>query len=328
MWPPIPIQHHVPLTHRRRPRRSRDSPYRLLGAGLVLLALVLAVVLVDRGLSQPKPVRAAAPRGAAPSAPRPAPGSAQLGAAGLDPSACRSYPPSSGDRGKTVFLDPGHGGADPGAVGVSDGRQVLEKDAALAVATQLATILRARGYRVVLARTQDTMVAQVSDADLDQGSLRASSERRDLLARVACANASRASALLSIHFNGFDDPTVGGAQVIYDAARPFAAQNQRLAQLIQTELVKRLDVDDRGILTDDQLNAPALTDAGSSYGHLLELGPAQPGWLDQPTTMPGALAEPLFVTDPHEAQLIAGADGQRLVARALAAALAQFLETA
>jgi N-acetylmuramoyl-L-alanine amidase len=328
MWPPIRIFHNFPPTYRRRSRRSRRSPYRFLSAGLLLLALVLAVVLVDRGLSQPKAVRAAPPRGAAAAAPKPAPAaaSAQLAVAGLDPSACRSYPPTSGDLGKTVFLDPGHGGADPGAVGVSAGSQVLEKDATLAVATQLATILRGSGYRVVLARTQDTMVTQVTDADLDQGSLRASSERRDLLARVACANASGASALLSIHFNGFDDPSVGGAQVIYDAARPFAAQNQRLAQLSQAELVKALGVDDRGTLTDDQLNAPALTDAGSSYGHLIELGPAQPGWLDQPTIMPGALAEPLFVTNPQEAQLITGAVGQRRVAGALAAAMTQFLE--
>lgn len=335
MVAPIRTQHDVSLAYRRRSRRSRRPPYRPLWAALVVLALAGGGFVLDRALDA-VPVRAAAPaRGAArpvPAAPAPpaakASGGVRLGLAGLEPSACLAYAPTAGDAGKTVFLDPGHGGPDPGAIGVAAGRQVREKDATLAVATQLAGMLRARGYRVVLARSQDTLVTRLTDDDLDQGALRASAERRDLLARIACANAARATLLLAIHFNGFEDPDVGGSEVFYDAARPFADQNRQLALLLQARLVKSLGVDDRGVQSDDELDAPTLSDAAAAYGHLMELGPAAAGYVDVPTAMPGALAEPLFITNPDEAQKLIGADGRRQVAGALAAGLLSFLEGA
>jgi N-acetylmuramoyl-L-alanine amidase len=50
----------------------------------------------------------------------------------IDPSyfasgACMSYPPTSGDRHTTVFLDAGHGGLDPGGVGVTESGQQFEE---------------------------------------------------------------------------------------------------------------------------------------------------------------------------------------------------------
>src|SRR5205814_966162 len=53
--------------------------------------------------------------------------------------------------------------------------------------------------------------------------------------------------------------------------------------------------------------------------------PAEPGWLDRGTTMPGALVEPLFLTNPGEAALASGAAGQRRVAAALATGLESYL---
>ena len=46
----------------------------------------------------------------------------------------------------------------------------------------------------------------------------------------------------------------------------------------------------------------ALTSQGAAYGHLMILGPALHGWFDNPSQMPGALCEPLFLTDPGEAR--------------------------
>ncbi len=91
-----------------------------------------------------------------------APAPSQLSLPGLEAGACLSLPPSHAGSGHTVFIDPGHGGLDPGVVGGSGGRQVLEKDAALTVATQLSTLLRADGYRVVMARTQDSTMLKLS----------------------------------------------------------------------------------------------------------------------------------------------------------------------
>lgn len=261
-------------------------------------------------------------------APKPAPASSQVPVAGLDTGACISYPAARGQSDKTVLIDAGHGGLDPGEVGVVGGKQVLEKDAALAVATRLSALLRADGYGVVMARTQDTSVTKLAASDSITGALTNSAEHRDLVTRVACANASNASVLVSIHFDGFSDPTVGGTETFYDSARPFAATNKRLAVDLQAGLIAGLGTSDRGVWTDDQLAAPALTPSGDSYGHLIELGPAAAGWVDDPSQMPGALVEPLFITNPTEAQVASDPAGQQRIAQALEAGLVKFFSGA
>lgn len=245
---------------------------------------------------------------------------------GLETGACVSYGPTHGRIDQTVFIDAGHGGLDPGVVGATTaGRTVLEKDATLGVATRLSHLLRADGYDVVMARTTDTTVLKLSASDSNYGAITSSAVHRDLAARVVCANASGAAALVSIHFDGFSDPSVGGTETFYDAARSFAAANSRLASDLQSALVARLGAPDRGVWTDDQLAAPALTGSGQSYGHLIELGPQSPGYVDNPSQMPGALVEPLFVTNPSEAQVAADPAGQQKIAEALEAGLLKFL---
>src|SRR5881296_2505812 len=112
---------------------------------------------------------------------------------GVATGACMSFPPTGQSSGKTVFIDPGHGGLDPGVVGVAGGRQVLEKDVTLAVATRLASLLGADGYRVVLSRTGDSSVAKLSTADSVAGAMTGSAVHRDLVARTLCANVASAS---------------------------------------------------------------------------------------------------------------------------------------
>jgi len=79
------------------------------------------------------------------------------------------------------------------------------------------------------------------------------------------------------------------------------------------------------VITDDELQAPTLSDRAGTYGHLLLLGPPEPGWLDQGTAMPGALVEPLFLTAPPEAAVAASPSGQRRLASALTAGLESYL---
>ncbi len=254
--------------------------------------------------------------------------SSQLPVAGLDTGACISYPAAGGQTGKTVFTDAGHGGLDPGVVGAAGGKQVLEKDTTLAVATRLGALLRADGYGVVMARTQDSSVTKLAASDSITGAITNSAEHRDLVTRVACANASNASVLVSIHFDGFSDPSVGGTETFYDSARPFAATSNRLAADLQAALVAGLGTSDRGVWTDDRLAAPALTPSGDSYGHLIELGPASAGWVDDPSQMPGALVEPLFITNPTEAQIASDPAGQQRIAHAMEAGLVKFFSGA
>ena len=239
-----------------------------------------------------------------------------------------SLPPSRAGSGQTVFIDPGHGGLDPGVVGGSGSRRVLEKDATLAVALHLSTLLREDGYRVVMSRTQDSTMLKLSSTDSVLGALTGSAEHRDLAARAACANAAGAAVLLSIHFNAFGDPSVGGTESFYDSARTFSAENRRLATDLQAALVASLGTADRGVWTDEQLAAPTLTSLGNTYGHLIELGPMAAGWVDNPSQMPGALVEPLFLSNPTEAKLAADPAGQRQIALALEVGLVKFLTAA
>lgn len=247
---------------------------------------------------------------------------------GLQSGACMSFSPSDGRPGKTVFVDPGHGGLDPGVVGSVGGRQVLEKDVALGVGTRLANLLRTDGYRVVMSRTADSSVTKLSSNDSVTGAMTASAVHRDLVTRTACANATAASVLVSIHFNAFDDPTVGGTETFYDSARPFAPDNKRLATDLQAALVTELGAADRGVWSDAQLAAPTLTASGSLYGHLIELGPAAAGWVDNPSQMPGALVEPLFLSNTAEARLASDPAGQQRMAMALRTGLEKYFSGA
>ena len=58
---------------------------------------------------------------------------------------------------------------------------------------------------------------------------------------------------------------------------------------------------------------------------MLLLGPADAGFFATPSQMPGALVEPLFVTDPFEGTLAASPSAQQVIARGIARAVEQFL---
>lgn len=84
------------------------------------------------------------------------------------------------------------------------------------------------------------------------------------------------------------------------------------------------NIPDEGAQSDAGLGS-ALTAAAENYGHLLLLGPAKAGYFSTPSQMPGALIEPLFLTDPFEGSIAAGAQGQHVIARAIAQAVSQYL---
>jgi N-acetylmuramoyl-L-alanine amidase len=250
---------------------------------------------------------------------------------GLNPTACMQYAPTGLDRHQVVFLDAGHGGVDPGAVGnTSSGAVIEEKAANLAVELNARELLRAAGYGVVVSRTADTTVARLVTSDYDNGLLTAHAVRLDALARAACANAANAVVLVAIHFNAGDSPAFGGVMTLFDDARSFTPQNLRLASLVQTTLtdayrVNGLEIADLGTVADSMSGTPALTARGAAYGHLIELGPESSGWVDHPSVMPGILVEAMHVSRPSEADVANSPNGQTLIAGALVAGIEKFL---
>ncbi|HEV2952905.1 MAG TPA: N-acetylmuramoyl-L-alanine amidase [Candidatus Dormibacteraeota bacterium] len=250
---------------------------------------------------------------------------------GVRQQACLRFVPSHPTHTSIVFIDPGHGGLDPGGQGqATDGTSIPEKDVSLATARLLAALLLADGYPVVMSRDMDITVANLTDSDLQGGILTADAAREEVLARASCANTAKADVLVSIHFDAFEDPGIGGAETLYDDARPFADRNQALATLVQKAMVTQLTqagwpVPDRGVTADSQSGTPALTAEGDGYGHLLLLGPASDGWVEHPSTMPACLVEPLFLTRPTEADVAESPRGRQVMARALSQALETYL---
>lgn len=331
-----------PVTRRPRPH----LPHGLLAGLVAVVVLTVAATLIlsrpwarSSGVSGHSPL--ASPGGVAPGSAGPGSAATSTTAAppALDPTAfapgsCMALEPTSGDLHHTVFLDAGHGGPDPGTASgtTQSGQQVNEKTLTLPVVLDAAQLLRAQGYRVVLSRTGDSSVARLTPADLNGAVLTTAGEHADLIARVSCANLSGASALVSVHFDAYPDPGVGGASTLYDTARSFSSANQTLATTLQQDIITGLraggwSVPDRGIVSDSTAGGGEITAAGTAYGHLDLLGPVDPGYVDNPTTMPGALVEPLFLSNPTEATIAVNPAAQQAIAAGIADAIDGFLRT-
>ena len=242
---------------------------------------------------------------------------------------CISFASTAGHRTATVFIDAGHGGPDPGAVGVTlTGKHVHEADETLRVALDAMAVLRPAGYRVVLSRTTAAAVARPLPGDLSGAAFTGLGVHRDLVARDLCANRARANILIGVYFNASGSASTGGSLTLYDAARPFWRSSLRLAGLVQRAVLARLNagrssIPDDGVRTDVGFGS-SVTSADQAYGHLLILGPAKAGYFSTPSEMPGALVEPLFITNPAEASIADGGAGQQAIARGLATAVEQY----
>jgi N-acetylmuramoyl-L-alanine amidase len=250
----------------------------------------------------------------------------------FSPGACVEFAPTAGDRHETVFLDAGHGGIDPGAVGTTeDGAAVAESTVNLPIELDTMAILRAQGYRVVVSRTENTSVTRLTPADESGGILTSQGAFADVAARDVCANMAKADVLVGIYMDGGYEGQAGSLTG-YDADRPFSAENLRLATLVQNDVLSAMNargwqIPDDGVLQDSGLGS-ASSVAAENYNHLLLLGPAQPGYFSTPSTMPGALIEPLYVTDPFEASIAVSAEGQHVIAGGIAKAVGQYFASA
>jgi N-acetylmuramoyl-L-alanine amidase len=211
--------------------------------------------------------------------------------------------------GTLVVLDPGHGGEDQGAVGPAG---ELEKNIALAVARATSARLQAAGVMVRLTR------------DGDDGT--------SLGDRTALANQLQADAFVSIHANAYRGKSVRGAETYYmsvdasdaDAAAAAAAENVGAApdtvQLILWDMAHVANLNASANLArsiQERFNElQGIKDRGIRQAPFVVLTGA---------TMPAALVEVGFLSNPADARRLTSAAGQEELARALAEAVLAFL---
>jgi len=124
-----------------------------------------------------------------------------------------------------IVIDPGHGGNDPGAIGINN---LQEADVNLAIALETVRILGSLKLRIVLTRNDDRSVS--------------------LEERVAIAEQVKATAFVSIHANsaGLNRPTINGTETYHF---PGSEQGEELATNIQNNIVQSLQVVNRGVKT-------------------------------------------------------------------------------
>lgn len=130
--------------------------------------------------------------------------------------------------GKVIVVDPGHGGFDPGKIGVNN---ALEKDINLAVSLKLKELLEKQGYEIVLTREAD----EALHAEGENGS-----KQEDMKRRVDVINEAKAVLAVSIHQNSFTQESSHGAQVFY---HPQSEEGKKLA-LVMQETIKEMIADD------------------------------------------------------------------------------------
>ncbi|MBP0015488.1 MAG: N-acetylmuramoyl-L-alanine amidase [Roseofilum sp. SID2] len=120
----------------------------------------------------------------------------------------------------TIVIDPGHGGRDPGAVGIGGLR---ETDVVLDISRQVAAILQQNGIQVILTRDREVEI--------------------DLAPRVNLAQRVNATLFVSIHANAISlsRPDVNGVETYYYNT------GLRLAQAIQGSILRSIPMRDRGV---------------------------------------------------------------------------------
>ncbi len=191
-----------------------------------------------------------------------------------------------------VGLDPGHSWVDVGAVGGG----FREADLTLSVTARVRDMLTERGLTVAMSRQDDNPLTDFSAPDPTDAI------EQEQAARVAAVGNARL--YVSIHFNGYGDPRVRGAEIYYNGEN-HGDESFALAESIHGRLLAGVEAAgyplyDRGVKED--------LAAGKPYGHFFSLrGP-----------MPSVLVESMFLTNPYEASQLSDESIREALARGIA----------
>ncbi|HYK05210.1 MAG TPA: N-acetylmuramoyl-L-alanine amidase [Thermoanaerobaculia bacterium] len=214
---------------------------------------------------------------------------------------------------RTIVIDPGHGGREVGAVGPGG---LMEKDITLAIARKLQTALAGKlGARVVLTREDDSVVS------LDQRTALANQYKADLFLSVhlnaAVVKDAKGSETYFLSLEASDELAKKAAEsenaqssvpnpnadlnlILWDLAhQAYVDESSRLAQAIQEEMNAATGVANRGVK-----QAPFKVLVGA--------------------TMPAALVEVGFISNPEEEAKLQSEEFQNLMVQTLTKAVERY----
>ena len=218
---------------------------------------------------------------------------------------------------RTVIVDPGHGGSDPGAIGVGGLR---EKDVTLRLSRLLATKLRAMGFRVVFTRDKDrsvsleerTAIAEASDGDVFV-SIHANSAPRRSVQGIETyypdKNHERHSLRVAMRENGVSKDQLNELQRTVSQFRieEISPYSKRLASLVQAELART---------------------PPSRYGKIQDLGAKKgPFYVLFLSNMPAILIEAGFLTNKSDAKRLRNGDYLDSVATQISTGLRRYRDS-
>lgn len=131
--------------------------------------------------------------------------------------------PEATPTGPCIVLDAGHGGFDPGTLGVSGTREDVLN---LQITQRLKTLLEQNGVQVIMTREDENALKHTKDEDMAE--------------RARIIEQSGADLVVSIHMNWYEEPEISGPMVLYI---PGSAQGRRFAEMVQDSLNAALDTD-------------------------------------------------------------------------------------
>jgi N-acetylmuramoyl-L-alanine amidase len=218
---------------------------------------------------------------------------------------------------RKIVLDPGHGGKDPGAIGV---RGVAEKDVVLSIAKKLARKLeKDLGVEVVLTRRDDSYL--------------------HLEDRTAIANAENADLFISLHTNASPNSRARGLETYYLdntddeasirlAARENGTSRRRISdlQFILSDLTQNSKQED-SITLAHHIHSSLASRVGRKYGAVRDLGVKKAlFYVLVGAKMPSVLAEIFFITNKREGRQLSRSSYQNTVVEALYEGIKKYQE--
>lgn len=191
------------------------------------------------------------------------------------------------ERVMTVVVDAGHGGIDPGKVGVND---ALEKDINLSIAMKLKKYLEQQDIRVIMTRETDMGLYEESDSN---------KKVRDMKNRLAIMEEIKPELVISIHQNSYPEESVSGMQVFYYET---STEGKQLAEIMQQTMIESL-----------KPQKERTAKANNTY------------YLLKKTSAPIVIVECGFLSNHTEAKLLVSSDYQEKMAWAIHMGVLRYL---